>query len=68
MTADRNNHWYRQPIAWLGVAITVAILVGCAWTIALASRYTDHSAHGSAPTLLGMPLGAPSTASTTATP
>lgn len=68
MNADPNNHWYRQPIAWLGIAITVAILAGCVWTIVLASAYTDRPAHGSTPTLLGMPLATPPPASTTATP
>jgi len=68
MNADRNNHWYRQPIAWLGIAITLAILAGCVWTIVLAGAYTDRPAHGPAPTLLGMPLTAPPAASTTATP
>jgi len=59
---ERANHWYQQPIAWLGIAITVAIFVGCVWTIVVSSRYTDVPTHGDTPTLLGMPLGHTSSA------
>lgn len=66
--ATHGGHWYRQPVAWLGIAVTGAILAGCLWTIAVSSRYTDVPTHGNAPTLLGMPLAAPSSSTGTGTP
>ncbi len=66
--ATGSARWYRQPVAWLGIAITGAILAGCLWTIALSSRYTDVPTHGDTPTLLGMPLAAPSSSTGTGTP
>ena len=64
----RGNHWYRQPVAWLGIAITAAIIAGCVWTIMIGNRYTDVHTHGDAPTLLGMPLAAPTSTGKTGKP
>jgi hypothetical protein len=33
--------WYRQPVAWLGLAIFVASLAGCIWMIVLGARHAD---------------------------
>ncbi|RYD14331.1 MAG: hypothetical protein EOP90_14040 [Lysobacteraceae bacterium] len=33
--------WYRQPVAWLGLAILVASLAGCIWMIVLGARHAD---------------------------
>ncbi|HEY6544312.1 MAG TPA: hypothetical protein VIZ64_05410 [Dokdonella sp.] len=35
--------WYRQPVAWLGLAIFVASLAGCIWMIVLGSRHADEA-------------------------
>ncbi len=64
----RGNRWYRQPVAWLGIVVTAAILAGCVWTIVLSSRYTDVPTHGDAPTLLGMPLATPASTGKAGTP
>lgn len=36
-----DEHWYRLPIAWLGVAIFILSIAGCIGVIVLASRYSD---------------------------
>lgn len=54
--------WYRQPVAWLGVAVFLASMAGCVWLIVVSIRYADTplptshavfgvpvSAHGTAP-------------------
>jgi hypothetical protein len=51
----RHDTWYRQPIAWLAIAVFLALLAGCAWTVAISLRYTDRPTHGAAPTILGVP-------------
>ncbi|WP_291210412.1 hypothetical protein [Dokdonella sp.] len=33
--------WYRQPVAWLGVAVLAASLAGCVWLIVLGLRHAD---------------------------
>jgi len=38
---DIQSHWYRQPVAWLGLAIFIASLAGCVWMIVLGARYAD---------------------------
>jgi hypothetical protein len=35
------GHWYRQPVAWLGLAIFLASLAGCVWMIVLGARHAD---------------------------
>lgn len=59
-TVGRDSSWYRQPVAWLGIGIFLAILGGCIWTVTISSRYTDIDAYGNAPKILGVP--APSAA------
>jgi hypothetical protein len=54
-TLKRPEAWYRQPIAWLAMAVFLALLAGCAWTVAISLRYTDTPTHGSVPTILGVP-------------
>jgi hypothetical protein len=54
-TLKRHDAWYRQPIAWLAMAVFAALLAGCAWTVAISLRYTDTPTHGSVPTILGVP-------------
>lgn len=58
--AGHGSPWYRQPIAWLGIGVFLAILGGCIWTVTISARYTDVDAYGNAPKILGVP--APSTA------
>jgi hypothetical protein len=38
---ESSGHWYRQPVAWLGLAIFVASLAGCVWMIVLGARHAD---------------------------
>lgn len=64
--AGHDSAWYRQPVAWLGIGIFLAILGGCIWTVTISSRYTDIDAYGDAPKILGVP--APSTATGPETP
>jgi len=33
--------WYRQPVAWLGIAVLAASLAGCVWLIVLGLRHAD---------------------------
>ncbi|MGH8157636.1 MAG: hypothetical protein ACREPQ_05915 [Rhodanobacter sp.] len=33
--------WYRQPVAWLGVAVFAASLAGCVWMIVLGAKHAD---------------------------
>lgn len=56
--AVAGNRWYQQPIAWLGIVLTAALLGGCIWTVVISLRYTDVTTHGNGPTLLGLPLPA----------
>ena len=58
--ADRDT-WYRQPILWLGAAILAASLAGCIWLIVVSLRYDESPGHN-APSLLGVPTAASSTA------
>lgn len=52
-----DNHWYRQPVAWLGVLITVVLIVACIWTIMISQRYTYQSVGDpDVPTFLGVPM------------
>lgn len=52
------NHWYQQPIAWLGIAVFLGLLGGCIWTVTISLRYTDVHTHGDSATLLGLPVPA----------
>lgn len=54
------NRWYHQPVAWLGIAVTVLLIVACAWTVMISLRYTDTPTHGGTSTLLGVPMPATS--------
>lgn len=58
--AGSSNRWYHQPIAWLGIAITVLLISACIWTVMISLRYTDHPQHGATPTVLGVPAPADS--------
>lgn len=33
--------WYHQPVLWLGLAVFVASLAGCAWLIVVSARHAD---------------------------
>lgn len=39
--ARTDQHWYQQPIAWLGLLILVASLAGCISMILLAQQHDD---------------------------
>ena len=39
--SDKDQRWYRQPIAWLGILIFVASMAGCIHLIVLATIYED---------------------------
>ncbi len=39
--SGNGNHWYQQPIAWLGIVIFVASLAGCVHLIVLAATHED---------------------------
>jgi hypothetical protein len=54
---SHDDHWCRYPIAWLGIGLFTASLLGCALIIALATRHTDPALDsGSGAHFLGMPL------------
>jgi len=59
ITGNRNR-WYHQPIAWLGIIVTLTLIVACAWTVMISLRYTDTPTHGDVPTVLGVPAPAAS--------
>lgn len=46
---------WRQPVVWLGVAILLSSLVGCALMIWLATRYPDVPMTGGVDAILRMP-------------
>lgn len=54
--------WYRQPVLWLGIAIFVGSLAGCAWMIVLGARHADTPLDTSH-TVFGVPVSAHSSAS-----
>ena len=33
--------WFRQPVLWIGAAVFVASLLGCAITIVISVRHAD---------------------------
>lgn len=35
------GRWYQQPVLWLGIALFLASLAGCAWMIVLGARHAD---------------------------
>jgi len=50
------DRWYQQPVAWLGVAITLLLLGACIWTVVISMQYTDVPMHDAdASMLLGVP-------------
>lgn len=55
-----DNHWYHQPIAWLGIAVTLILLSACIWTVVVSTGYTDVPVEGNTRTLLHMPMPAAS--------
>ncbi|MBS0325927.1 MAG: hypothetical protein JSS46_05190 [Proteobacteria bacterium] len=55
MTARTTATWWRQPVAWLGVAIFAASLAGCILMIVIAERYADEAL----PTVPGHVLNVP---------
>lgn len=56
--------WYRQPIAWLGVAIFLVSMAGCVWMIMVSLRYDETLTHDASTTILGVPATAQSAAAT----
>ncbi len=55
--AVHDNHWYRQPVAWLGILITVVLIVACIWTVMISRRYTYVPVGDpDVPTFLGVPM------------
>ena len=38
---DAEGRWYRQPILWLGIAVFLASMAGCAWIIVASARSAD---------------------------
>lgn len=48
--------WYRQPVAWLGAALFVALLAGCIAMIVVASRYPDDALPASGDRVLKVPI------------
>ncbi len=54
-SGPHRDRWYHQPIAWLGIAITLILIGACVWTVMISLRYTDTRMHGDTPTVLGVP-------------
>jgi len=50
--------WYRQPVAWLGVALFVASLAGCVWIIVVAAHHPDTPVENAGNGLFGVPSAA----------
>jgi hypothetical protein len=48
--------WWRQPVAWLGVAIFVASIAGCIVMIVLAERNKDEALPTAGNQVLSVPL------------
>lgn len=48
--------WWRQPVAWLGVAIFAASLAGCIVMIVLAERHVDEALATAGAHVLSVPL------------
>jgi len=64
----RDNRWFRQPIAWLGIFITAVLLAFCTWTLVVGLSYTDVAMHGDTPTFMGVPVSASSAPAPVPTP
>lgn len=41
MNKAASVRWYRLPVAWLGIGIFAASLVGCVCVLLLAAHYPD---------------------------
>lgn len=47
--------WYRAPVAWLGIAVFVALLAGCIAVIVMADLYADEALPVAGERVLKMP-------------
>ena len=52
---DHASRWYRQPFAWLAVAVFMASLAGCIWIIVVSVQYRDEPLPVPAHSVLGVP-------------
>ena len=53
---DNSRAWYRQGIAWLGVAVFAASIAGCIWLIVAAERNADPPLPNVGPQIMKVPV------------
>lgn len=56
MAVRTTETWWRQPVAWLGVAIFAASIAGCIVMIVLAERNKDEALPTAGKQVLSVPL------------
>lgn len=56
--AGPSGTWYRQPVLWLGAAVFLASLAGCAWIIAVSARHADIPLQDTPHAVFGVPSAA----------
>lgn len=66
MATRATDAWWRQPVAWLGVAIFAASIAGCVLMIVLAERDKDEALPTAGKQVLSVPLARSADVATTA--
>jgi hypothetical protein len=56
--AGPSGAWHRQPILWLGAAVFLASLAGCAWIIVASARHADTPLPDAPHAVFGVPSAA----------